>query len=120
MFYINSREVDTRMRTAIAGAVVVTFLLYFALVVFSPALQDASRGAYKGTSKEAAESASTGTGSQGTRDNNNAGTKDANAQQSSSTSDTVPTNLFQTFAWVTITVVGFYFGGRTVEKLVGK
>jgi hypothetical protein len=107
-FYAKCSDIDIRMRTAIAASVIVTFLAFFSLVVFSPPLQQASKAAYPETQEDAAETRN--------QETNTRRGSDSKADDE----ETVPTDLFKTFSWVTVTVVGFYFGGRTVEKALGK
>jgi hypothetical protein len=102
-FYSKCSDIDIRMRTAIAGAVVVTYLIFFSLVVFSPPLQQASRGGYQDTQEQAAKT-------------NVAAAK----TKKPTTNETIPSDLFRMFSWVTAAVIGFYFGGRTVEKVADK
>ncbi len=128
-FYSKASDHDVRMRSAIAAAVVLTYLTFFALAVFSPSLQQAS-GSYKEKQdKQLEPEAETETGAAlagltaAVSDNpQNEGENEETEKRNDGdeADDTIPADLFGSFSWVTGLVIAFYFGGRSVERIFNK
>jgi hypothetical protein len=121
------------MRNAIAGSVVLVFIVSASLTLFSPVLQGVTTGesSYQDDDQTIAEEstavletaldAEAEAGSDGTASSN--GDSDGNGTNGASTSaeiasptDTVPKDLLGVFRWVVVAVIGFYFASSTIEK----
>jgi hypothetical protein len=119
-FYSKATDHDVRIRSAIAASVVITYLVFFALVVFSPSLQQAS-GSYKAPQEQQAKQAAEVSAATETKGNaKDSKATDSGGADSGGGNDAIPSDLFGSFTWVTATVVAFYFGGRSLEQIFKK
>jgi Kef-type K+ transport system membrane component KefB len=117
-FYAKASDLDLRMRSAIAAAVILTYLVYFALVVFSPALQQAS-GSYKAPQAKQADTVIEDQVKVERAENSGGGGGgDDDGGGDDNSGNTIPADLFGSFTWVTAAVITFYFGGRSIEQIV--
>jgi hypothetical protein len=116
------------VRNAIAGSVVLMFIVTASLTLFSPTLQGVTTGdgSYSDDDAKIAEETTdvlvtaleTGSAAPNTAQDGDATSEVVSAASDvAAPSDTVPTDILSLFRWVVVAVVGFYFASTTLEKL---